>query len=206
MTGAGQRSTNALWTAALLFALLSAAGVGGLDGVVAKWTATLPDGGTVWAKGTALLDSLALKQISNFLLGATLMLAAGLLLFLRSTRNVGFPLLYVGVVQFFSTLIADITKPQFGRLRPFEAVAGGDTWFVGENSFPSGHAAFYAGLFFPLIRLMPRATILWVLPPLFVSTARVMEHDHYLSDVSASLALACVLAAGLDFLAEKGDA
>jgi membrane-associated phospholipid phosphatase len=42
------------------------------------------------------------------------------------------------------------------------------------------------------------------LPPLFIAAARVLEHDHYLSDVSASLALAALLAAGLAALAEKG--
>lgn len=205
MTGGRQRSVNALWTAALLLALLCVAGIAGLDGVVAKWTATLPEGGTLWGRGTSFLDSLVLKQVSNFLLGAILMLAAGLLLLLQSTRAIGFSLLYLGVVQFFATLIADLGKPQFGRLRPFESVAGGDNWFVGANSFPSGHAAFYAGLFFPLIRLLPRGSFAWILPPLFIASARVLDHDHYLSDVSASLALAAALAAGLSFLADKGD-
>jgi len=193
-----------MWALALLFALLAAAGLAGLDLAVARYTATLPDGGTIWSRGTELLDLVVLKEISNFLLGAVLVLAAGLLLVLRATRPVGFALLYIGLVQFVATTVADLSKPPLGRVRPFEAVGGADLWFAGANSFPSGHAAFYAGLFFPLIVLLPRWSPLLVLPPLFIAAARVLEHDHYLSDVSASLALAAALAAGLAFLADKG--
>ena len=205
MVGAGERSKNALWTAALLLALLSVAGIAALDGVVARSTATLSDGAMIWSGGAAMLDSLLLRNLSNFLLGATLMLAAGLLLLIPATRLTGFALLYVGVVQFFTTLIADFARLQFGRLPPSQSAAGGDNWFVGAGSFPSAQAAFYAGIFFPLIRLFPRATILWILPPLYIAAARLLVQDHYLSDVSASFALAAALAAGLSFLADKGD-
>ncbi|MDP8912224.1 MAG: phosphatase PAP2 family protein [Pseudomonadota bacterium] len=205
MVGAGERSKNALWTAALLLALVSVAGIAALDGFVARSTATLSDGGMIWSGGAVMLDSLLLRNLSHFLLGATLMLAAGLLLLIPATRATGFSLLYVGVVQFFTTLIADFAGSQFGRLPPSQSAAGGDNWFVGAGSFPSGQAAFYAGLFFPLIRLFPRATVLWILPPLYVAAARVLGHFHYLSDVSASLALAAALAAGLSFLADKGE-
>jgi membrane-associated phospholipid phosphatase len=205
MVGNGERSKNALWTAALLLALLSAAGVAALDGVVARSTATLSDGALVWGGGAAMLDSLLLRNLSHFLLGATLMLAAGLLLLITATRGTGFSLLYVGVVQFFTTLVSELTRLQFGRLPPFESAAGGDNWFVGAGSFPSDQVAFYAGLFFPLIRLFPRGTLLWILPPLYVAAARVLGQEHYLSDVSASLAVAAALAAGLSFLADRGD-
>jgi len=205
MVGAGERSKNALWTAALLLALLSVAGVAALDGVVARSTATLPAGVMSWSRGAVALDSLLLRNLSAFLLGATLMLAAGLLLLIPATRGTGFSLLYVGAVQFFTTLIADLARLQLGRLPPFESAAGGDTWFVGAGSFPSGQAAFYAGLFFPLIRLFPRGAVLWILPPLYVAAARVLGQENYLSDASAALALAAALAAGLSFLADKGD-
>ena len=205
MVGNGERSKNALWTAALLLALLSAAGVAALDGVVVRSTATFSEGTMSWSGGAVMLDSLLLRTLSHFLLGATLMLAAGLLLLIPATRGTGYSLLYVGVVQFFTTLVAEFARLQFGRLPPFESAAGGDNWFVGAGSFPSGQAAFYAGLFFPLIRLFPRATLLWILPPLYIAASQVLGHKHYLSDVSASFALAAALAAGLSFLADKGD-
>ena len=205
MTGVGERSKNALWTAALLLALVSVAGVAALDGVVARSTAAFSDGATIWGGGAALLDSLLLRNLSKFLLGATLMLAAGLLLLVPATRGTGFALLYVGVVQFFTTLLADFARLQLGRLPPAESAAGGDNWFVGAGSFPSGQVAFYAGLFLPLIRLFPRGALLWILPPLYVAAAGMIGQDHYLSDVSASLAIAAALAGGLSFLADKGD-
>jgi membrane-associated phospholipid phosphatase len=204
MVGVGERSKNALWTAALLLALMSVAGIAALDGFVARSVGPVSDT-ALWSTGEVMLDTLLLRNLSHFLLGAILMLAAGLLLLIPAARGTGFSLLYVGVVHFFTTLIADIGRFQFGRLPPFESAAGGDNWFVGAGSFPSGQAAFYAGLFFPLVRLFPRATIIWILPPVYIAAARILQHDNYLSDVSASLALAAALAAGFSFLADRGD-
>ena len=199
---AHRRVTKFYWAIAALALLLTAAGLLGLDASVARWTVGLPDGGTVWDKGTALLDLIALKEISTFLLGFLLLCVAAVTVAIRRTRPTGWVLLYIGAVQFASTVIADLSKPLFGRLRPFEAAqqAGADTWFVGANSFPSGHTAFYAGLFLPLMLIFPRAFWLWPLPVLFIAAARVAEHDHYLSDVTASIALAALLAIASRFL------
>lgn len=194
---------------ALVFALLTMSGLVGLDRLVAEFTAGLPRGDTFWNRGTGLLDLVLLKEISNFLLGAILLLAGGVLLTLRATRPVGRPILYLGLVQFIATTVADLAKPQLGRLRPFEAMAepsGLDTWFVGANSFPSGHTAFYAGLFFPLMLLLPRWLWLWAVPPMFVAVARVLAHDHYMSDVAASLALAAFLTAAFAPVAAAAQA
>jgi membrane-associated phospholipid phosphatase len=131
-------------------------------------------------------------------------MAGLILLVLSSTRPIGYPLLYVGLVALLAYAIADLSKPFFGRARPSEVVPGVDLWFLSGHAFPSGHVAFYAGLFLPLVLLFPRLSPLWMAPPLIVAAARVMEHDHYLSDVSASLALAATLAAGLFFVAQRG--
>jgi membrane-associated phospholipid phosphatase len=202
-TGGDRRAVTALWTIALFFALLTAAGLAGLDQIVAG---SLSEGSAdaFWGRGVSLLDALAMREVGDFVLGFALILAGLLLLVMGSTRSIGFPLLYVGLVQLLAYLAADLSKPWFGRVRPSEALSGGDLWFVGANSFPSGHAAFYAGLFLPFILLFPRLSPLWAIPPLFVAAARVMERDHYLSDVAASLAVAAALAALLAFVAEKG--
>jgi membrane-associated phospholipid phosphatase len=201
--GGDRRAVTALWTTALFFAVIAAAGLVALDPMV---VAAIPPAGpeSFWSRGVGLLDSLALRAVGDYLLGFALLLAGLLLIVLRSTRSIGFPLLYVGLVQLLAYAAADLSKPWLGRVRPFEALSGGDLWFVGGNSFPSGHTAFYAGLFFPLILLFPRLSPLWAIPPLFVAAARVMEQDHYLSDVCASLALAAGFAALLAFIAEKG--
>jgi membrane-associated phospholipid phosphatase len=199
------KAAKGLWAVAALAGLLAAAGLLGLDFAIVRLTAGAAPG-SVWDHGTRWLDLVTLKEVSNFLPGALLLAAAGGLLAVRRTRALGWPLLYLASVQTIATVAADLSKPPFGRLRPFEAAArgGADIWFAGANSFPSGHAAFYAGLFLPLIVLLPRWTWLWILPPLFVAAARVIENDHYLSDVAASLALAAALAAALAPLALRG--
>jgi membrane-associated phospholipid phosphatase len=195
-----------LWVIALLAGLLFAGGLLGLDRVVASWSVHDQAGESIFGAGTGLMDLLALKEISNFLLGLLLLAVAIGLLIVRATRGIGWPLLYVAAVQFAATIVADLSKPQFGRLRPDEATmqsAGADTWFVGANAFPSGHTAFYAGLFFPLLLLLPRWAVVWLLPPLFIAIARVVQHDHYLSDVAASIALAALLSIGLSFILRR---
>lgn len=203
--GGNRRAVTALWTIALFFALAAAAGLAGLDRTVAE--ALPPAGpGSIWSQGVALLDLASLREVWDFLLGTMLILAGVLLLAMAATRPTGYALLYVGLVQLLSYAAADLSKTWFGRVRPDEALGGADVWFAAGNSFPSGHTAFYAGLFFPLIMLFPRLAPVWALPPLFVAAARMMEQDHYLSDVSASLAFAAALAALLAFIAERGRA
>jgi membrane-associated phospholipid phosphatase len=202
MTAGQKRAVSAMWSLALLCASVAAAGYIALDAMVLQ-SAPRADGASIWARGVALLDTAALRGAWDFLLPAALVLAGVLLLVLRATRSTGFGLLYVGLVQTLSYAAADLSKPWFGRVRPSEALSGGDLWFAAGNSFPSGHTAFYAGLFFPLIILFPRFAPLWLLPPLFVAVARVLVQDHYLSDVGASLALAAILSAALCFIAAK---
>jgi len=202
LMGGDRRMLRAMWTAALFFALLAAAGLAGLDRIVDTSLPTAP-AATLWNAGVALLDMAALRTIDDWLLPFVLLIAALILLVLRSTRAVGFPLLYVALVQILSYGAADLSKPWFGRVRPSEA-AGSDIWFIGGNSFPSGHTAFFAGLFLPLVILFPRLAPLWIVPPLFVAIARIMVEDHYLSDVSIAFALAAALSAALAFVAAKG--
>ena len=193
----GPRPSWILLGVAAISGLVGAVGLAGLDAQVARAVSGALPG--YWNIVIAVLDFVFLKPISNFLLGAILLLVAGVLFAIGRLRPGAWILLYVGLVQFLSTTIADLAKPPFGRLRPWEAAAqgGADVWFVGANSFPSGHAAFYGGLFLPFVALSPRLTPLWLVPPLFVAAARVMVNDHYLSDVAFSLALAALLAAML---------
>lgn len=194
----------ALAAAAAVAAATAAAGILGLDAIVAQHSAAVlpiePGLSTI----VGALDFVALKGISTYLLGFLLILLAVALI--RLKQRGGWPLLYVALVLFLSTTVADLSKPQLGRLRPYEAFPNGlglDQWFAGGQSFPSGHTAFYFGLFLPLIMLWPRYTLLWLVIPLLVATQRVMAHDHYLSDVAASVSLAALLAAALSGIARK---
>lgn len=187
-------------------AATAVAGILGLDPLVARATAAtsaieVPLGALV-----DIFDFIALKGISSFLLSFALIVAAGLLLALK--RRGGWTLFYIGLVQFLSTTVADLSKPPFGRLRPYEAMpdgAGIDRWFAGGQSFPSGHTAFYVGLFVPLIILWPRYTLPWLVVPLIVAAQRMVAHDHYLSDVAASIALATLLSVALAGVAGRAE-
>ncbi len=199
------RSVIAFTSVAAAFAFLAFVSIFALDRPLSEWAAAHPRGGSYWDTGTRLMDQIFLKEISNFLLGPILLIAGGVLLLLRSTRRNGWMLVYIGAVQFATTTIADLAKPLIGRLRPEEAIAGMDSWLAGGNAFPSGHTAFFAGLFFPMMLIAPRWTFLFAIPPLFIAAARVLENDHYLSDVSASLALAALVTGGLAFIFARAD-
>ena len=87
-------------------------------------------------------------------------------------------------------------KNVFGRLRPYELFAHADwshAWFAGGNSFPSGHNAFFWGLFMPLMYLFPRYRFALLLVPVFIALARIDVSMHFASDVLASIALAALV-------------
>lgn len=125
-----------------------------------------------------------------------LLLAAGIFLLFRRRQLAG-SLAFIALVQLATRLTAGVLKGLLPRQRPFEVLASGAwdaQWFQDHgSSFPSGHAAHFWGLFFPLAVLYPRAAR-WLLPlPLFVSVARVTVNDHFVSDVAASAAIAAVI-------------
>lgn len=147
--------------------------------------------------GTSWLDTATGKEVSKFLLGF-LLLGIGLLLsVLHRTRLHGFRTLYVGAIQLLSTLIAGVSKNLFGRLRPYELLQS-DTWntawYAGGSAFPSGHTAFYFGLFLPLAYLFPTWRWPLLIVPVFIGLARINANDHFVSDVTASIALVALLA------------
>lgn len=187
------------WLTAGAGLLLVLAGLAGADSYLARTDFT-PDGvDRAWGGALALLDLTSGKEIGTFLLGATLVLAALLRNGFRRLPLWSGRLFYVGAAQLLCTAIADFAKPPFGRLRPFQAPVDGDRWFMGADfgSFPSGHAAFYTGLFLPLAFLFPRWAGALLAVPLLVGAQRILSHDHYASDVGASFLLAAAVAAGL---------
>jgi membrane-associated phospholipid phosphatase len=203
--GGDRRAVTALWTIALFFALLTAAGLAGVDAIVAA-AVQPPPAGSLWDQGMAWLDAATALQTWDYLAGSVLLIAGLLLLVLAATRPTGFALLYIGLVQLLCYGAAELSASWLGRVRPIEALSGGDVWFGGGNSFPSVHAAFYGGLFLPLILFFPRLTPVWAAAPLFAAAALVMQQQHHLSDVGASLALAAALAALLAFVGERAKA
>ncbi len=155
-------------------------------------------GGEYWldvASGRQLLGY-SHRSLSGFLLGGSL-IAIGLIWWLlRRTSYVARGLVFSGSVQLFTIFCASLIKGWMGRLRPNQLIQQGNwehLWFGGGDSFPSGHNAFYWGLFLPLAYLFPKYRIPLLIIPLFMAFARIDEGYHFLSDVLGSIALAALV-------------
>ena len=148
-------------------------------------------------QGTSFLEVISGFPIHRYALSFAL-LAAGLILFIwKSTRSAAWMLLFVGSAQFVTRIAVATLKSIFERLRPFEVIQAGDwdsKFFSGHgNSFPSGHAAHFWGLFFPLAFLFPKYRLPLLIIPLFISVARVGVNDHWCSDVLGSMVIAAAI-------------
>jgi membrane-associated phospholipid phosphatase len=168
-------------------------GLAGLDAITAEYLrASGYEGLRIFNAGTVFLDTTSGKEISKFLVGLILVGSALLLMIPAKTKRISWSVLFVGVVQLLGTLVTGVSKNFFGRLRPFELLKSGDwgpEWFVDGSSFPSGHAGFYFGLFLPLAFLFPRWRWPLLLAPWFIAIARVNANHHFISDVTASIAI-----------------
>jgi len=182
-------------------AVIACVGLLGADQALAVWLhGSANEDLWLFRAGTMLLDAITGKEASKFLLGLLVVGCAGVLFVAARTRGAARGLLFVGIVQLLSTLLAGVSKNVFGRLRPFEVLQTGDwshAWFVGGNSFPSGHAGFYFGLFLPLAWLFPRWRWPLVVIPWFIAIARVDANHHFISDVGVSIVVASALTLAL---------
>jgi membrane-associated phospholipid phosphatase len=134
--------------------------------------------------------------ISKWLTGFVLVVAGAVLWKARPWAPL---VVYVGLTELVTRLIAGVLKNVFLRTRPFDARSG-DAWFVdGGSSFPSGHGAHFWGLFFGVAIAFPRLRIPFLILALYVSAARILVNDHYVGDVLGSAAIAGFTAWGLAF-------
>jgi membrane-associated phospholipid phosphatase len=145
-------------------------------------------------RGVALLGNHV--GLGQLMLGATI-IAVGLVLALaRSASYHARALVFAGAVQIATIEAAWWIKDFFGRLRPHQLIERNDwnhIWFAGGNSFPSGHNAFFWGLFLPLAYLYPKYRIPLLVIPVFIAFARIDENYHFLSDVLGGIALAALI-------------
>jgi membrane-associated phospholipid phosphatase len=148
-------------------------------------------------EGTHWLENASGLPIARYFL-TYLLLGLGAILFLaKNTRPIAWMLLFIAVAQLVTRLTAATLKGVFERLRPFEVIQAGNwdwRFFSGHgNAFPSGHSAFFWGLFFPLAFLFPSYRLPLLIIPVFISIARVGVNDHWGSDVIASAGLAALI-------------
>ncbi|MEO7916794.1 MAG: phosphatase PAP2 family protein [Dokdonella sp.] len=185
---------------ALLAAALAGVGLVGLDYPLAHWIhdSSIRDLG-VFRHGLHGLDTLFGMELWYWL-ASTVAVVLGLLALIptfRVPRRVASALIVAGLVQFATLHTMILMKGHFGRLRPhqlFESGVWDPIWHAGGGSFPSGHSAFYFGLFLPLAafatRGWQRALLLAV--PLFAVLGRLDMLRHFLSDVATSAMIAAL--------------
>jgi len=134
--------------------------------------------------------------LGQFLLGSLFIVAGVVWWLARRSSHAARGIVFAGVVQLVTIELAWLIKDVFGRMRPFQLIEKNDwsqIWFMDSNSFPSGHNAFFWGLFLPLIYAFPRYRIPLLVVPVFIAFARIDENYHFLSDVLASIALAALV-------------
>jgi membrane-associated phospholipid phosphatase len=148
-------------------------------------------------EGTRWLEVAFGLPIARYFLTYLLLGLAAVLFLSKSSRPIARILLFAGCAQVVTRLTAGVLKGVFERLRPFEVIQAGNwdwKFFSGHgNAFPSGHSAFFWGLFFPLAFLFPRYRLPLLIIPVFISIARVGVNDHWCSDVIASAGLAALI-------------
>jgi membrane-associated phospholipid phosphatase len=151
----------------------------------------------VLLKGTSFLEIVFGLQLAKYALTVALLGISLLLFFWKQTRDVAWMLLFIGSTQFVTRIIVGTLKGVFERLRPFQVIEAGNwdwKFFEGHGtSFPSGHGAFFWGLYFPLAYLFPRCRIPLLIIPLFITVARVGVNDHWCSDVIGSIVVAALV-------------
>jgi membrane-associated phospholipid phosphatase len=151
----------------------------------------------VLQKGTHWLEIVTGQPIDRYFLTYVLLGVGALLFISKASRPIAWILLFVGTAQVVTRLTAGVLKGVFERLRPFEVIQAGNwdwKFFSGHgNAFPSGHSAFFWGLFFPLAYLFPRYRLPLLIVPIFISIARPGVNDHWCSDVIASAGLAAFI-------------
>ncbi len=134
--------------------------------------------------------------LGQFLLGGVFVVVGLITLAIRRTSFIARALVFAGAVQWVTIEAAWQIKEVFGRMRPYQLIEKNDwshIWFMGSNSFPSGHNAFFWGLFVPLMYAFPRWRIPLLIVPVFIALSRVDENYHFVSDVLSSISLACLV-------------
>ncbi|MEO8460195.1 MAG: phosphatase PAP2 family protein [Dokdonella sp.] len=183
-----------------------------VDYSLVRWVQSLTIANSpVFRNGLAALDALVGMHVFYWLSGC-LAIAIGLLGQFGGVQarwhRFASSLLAAGIVQVCALAIMIQGKGFFGRLRPIEVLSSGDwshVWFVGGGSFPSGHGAYYFGLFLPLAaaatNVWLRAILLAI--PVFAISARIDMSMHFLSDVTTSALIAALLALLVDTIMKR---
>ncbi|MGH8040675.1 MAG: phosphatase PAP2 family protein [Rudaea sp.] len=194
---------RALAITAIVCAALALVSIFALDRPIAQAVqASVLASAAVFVEGTRMLDAVAGRSLlhshllSGILLGGVLFGLGFLGCLLNRRGYLSRALMFTGGVQLATIGCIWLLKHEFGRLRPYQVFGHGDwshVWFAGGDSFPSGHNAFFWGLFLPLMYLFPRYRLVLLIVPVFIACARIDMSFHFLSDVLSAIALAALV-------------
>jgi len=187
---------------AAVFAMISALGIAALDRPLAVH---LGDYKAIdaWNTGLDVLEWALGLPIFVWLSGIVLALGMIVTTAVPRLRAQAPAWTWIAAVHILSRIVTSEIKDATGRLRPFQWLAkgGGDVETFGwikSHSFPSGHVALFASIAIPLAVLAWRRSrplaIALLVPAVYPMIARVIQNAHFLSDVTASITLICLIA------------
>lgn len=175
----------ALLVAALCFALASAAAILWIDAPLERGLATQD-----WLIPVqSVIDAVTLKHLSA-VVGPVLLI--GGLIGRRWRDAAGRVAIAFGAIITWSEYVIDVLKHFAGRERPVDWVAAGEAsgrWFVGGESFASGHTAYYGAIALAIALRWPRWSLPAGLMAVYVASERVLTRAHHPGDVLASFAV-----------------
>ncbi len=178
----------------MIATLVTIAAIVTVDEPLARWLATLEVHPAVWDRAVGVIEYAIGIEPWKWL-GVTLLVGAVVVTRLvpRFHAHANAWLL-VAASHLIARNVTLWAKTFSGRLRPTEWLsAGGHTFFRdGGISFPSGHVVLVGSLVLPIVVAYPRTRPLLAVVG-FVMGARVVVGAHFLSDVSAGLALVAAI-------------
>lgn len=156
----------------------------------------------IWNTGLEILEWAIALPIFAWISGIVLVLGLIVTTAVPRLRGQAPAWTWIAAVHILSRMATLELKMATGRLRPYEWLArGGDVETFGwikAHSFPSGHVALFASIAIPLAVVVrqrhPRLALVLLGPAVFPVLARVVQNAHFVSDVTASITLICLIA------------
>lgn len=156
----------------------------------------------IWNTGLDALEWAIGLPIFSWLSGIVLVLGMIITSAVPRLRGQAPAWTWIAAIHILSRMATLEIKVGTGRLRPYEWLAkGGDVetfGWVDAYSFPSGHVTLFASIAIPLAILVrqrhPRLGLILFVPAGFPVCARVVQNAHFVSDVTGSITLICLLA------------
>ena len=148
----------------------------------------------LWAHGLDVLEWAVLLPVFSWAGAIALVAAMVASIVVRGWRGQTPAWMLLASTHVVSRIVTGWIKTGTGRLRPSEWHGGATFGHAAGVSFPSGHIALFASIAIPLAVVSPRLgrPIALVVVP-FVMLARVLGHAHFISDVTAGVALVALV-------------